>query len=71
MAQGLRKIHPTLPFTQIQGFNARKRGMLIITIQKSRALAPNFKYFQSFQNTFMCPILFESYKNRVKNYRYF
>lgn len=45
------KIHPTLPFTQIQGLKWVGEGVLMI-IQKSRALALNIKNFQSFQITF-------------------
>lgn len=63
--QGLWKIHPTLPFTQVWG---PKEGMGIVMIITTAIFSAGteLKNIQSFQSTLMCSILLESHKNIVK-----
>lgn len=70
-AQGLWKIHPTLPLTPIQCRKGAEEGDTNDNNTEISSAGTELKNFESFQSTFMCLVFLESHKNLLKNYLLF
>lgn len=65
------KVHSTFPITQIQGLKGVGGGGINDNNTEISSAGTELTIFQSFQSTFMCPILFEFQKNLLKIYLHF
>lgn len=70
-AQGLWKIHPTLPLTQIQCLQGSGGGDTNDNNTEISSAGTALKNVESFQSTFMSLVFLESHKNLLKNYLLF